>query len=48
MRFKENEEAVKNLDERARLYEDRILMIEREWLPQVETTVRNMNLSLDL
>ena len=39
---------VKRLEERARLYEDRIMMVERERLPQIETTVRNMNVFLDL
>ena len=39
---------VKRLEERARLYEDRIIMVERERLPQIETTVRNMNVFLDL
>jgi hypothetical protein len=39
---------VKRLEERARLYEDRIMLIERERLPQMETTVRNMNVFLDL
>lgn len=41
-------EEVKRLEERARLYEDRIMMVERERLPQIETTVRNMNVFLDL
>ena len=41
-------EEVKQLEERARLYEDRIMMVERERLPQIETTVRNMNVFLDL
>lgn len=39
---------MKRLEERARLYEDRIMLIERERLPQIETTVRNMNVFLDL
>jgi hypothetical protein len=46
--LREIKEEVKKMEERARIAEDRIMLIERERLPQVETTVRNMNVHLEL